>query len=61
MTIVDTFRKSELVDSLIDHEGLVLHQYTDSEGYATIGVGRLIDPDELDEGIKKTYNSKKWY
>ena len=45
--IVDTFRKSELVDSLIDHEGLVLHQYTDSEGYATIGVGRLIDPEKV--------------
>ena len=36
MTVVDSFRKSELVDSLIDHEGLVLHQYVDSEGYATI-------------------------
>ena len=43
---MDGFRKSELVDSLIDHEGLVLHQYVDSEGYATIGIGRLIDPEK---------------
>lgn len=46
MSVINSFNKSELIDSLIDHEGLVLHQYLDSEGYATIGVGRLIDPDK---------------
>ena len=61
MTVVDAFRKSELVDSLIDHEGLVLHQYVDSEGYATIGVGRLIDPEKggkitKDEAIYLLHN-----
>ena len=59
--IVDKFRKSELVDSLIDHEGLVLHQYVDSEGYATIGIGRLIDPEKggkitKDEAIYLLHN-----
>ena len=59
--IVDGFRKSELVDSLIDHEGLVLHQYVDSEGYATIGIGRLIDPEKggkitKDEAIYLLHN-----
>ena len=46
MSVINSFNKSELIDSLIDHEGLVLHQYLDSEGYATIGIGRLIDPDK---------------
>ena len=77
MTVVDSFRKSELVDSLIDHEGLVLHQYVDSEGYATIGVGRLIDPEkggkitkdeaiyllhnDIDECAKSLDNSLPWW
>jgi lysozyme len=77
MTVVDSFRKSELVDSLIDHEGLVLHQYVDSEGYATIGVGRLIDPEkggkitkdeaiyllhnDIDECAKSLDNSLSWW
>ena len=46
MSVINSFNKSELIDSLIDQEGLVLHQYLDSEGYATIGIGRLIDPDK---------------
>lgn len=33
----------ELKQSLIKHEGEVNHAYRDSEGYLTIGVGRLID------------------
>lgn len=33
-----------LQDMLIRHEGEVLHAYEDSEGFLTIGVGRLIDP-----------------
>ena len=32
-----------LEEQLIRHEGLVLHAYPDSEGYWTIGIGRLID------------------
>lgn len=32
-----------LKNQLILHEGEVLHAYQDSEGYWTIGVGRLID------------------
>ncbi len=28
---------------MIRHEGCVLHAYEDSEGYLTIGIGRLID------------------
>lgn len=39
-----------LEDMLIRHEGIVLHAYTDSEGYLTIGVGRLIDK-RLNGGI----------
>lgn len=39
-----------LEDMLIRHEGMVLHAYTDSEGYLTIGVGRLIDK-RLNGGI----------
>ena len=46
MSVINSFNNSELIDSLIDQEGLVLHQYLDSEGYATIGIGRLIDPDK---------------
>jgi len=33
----------KLKQLLIKHEGEVNHAYTDSEGYVTIGVGRLID------------------
>lgn len=33
----------ELKQLLIKHEGEVNHAYADSEGYLTIGVGRLID------------------
>ena len=33
----------KLKQLLIKHEGEVNHAYTDSEGYLTIGVGRLID------------------
>jgi len=32
-----------LEEQLIRHEGIVLHAYQDSEGYWTIGIGRLID------------------
>lgn len=32
-----------LIKQLRDEEGEVLHAYTDSEGWLTIGVGRLID------------------
>ena len=40
----------ELKQLLIKHEGEVNHAYTDSEGYITIGVGRLIDK-KLNGGI----------
>ena len=33
-----------LRDRIKAHEGCVLHAYEDSEGYLTIGYGRLIDP-----------------
>lgn len=33
-----------LIDRLIADEGEVLHVYPDSDGYLTIGVGRLVDP-----------------
>lgn len=33
----------ELIDMIRRHEGNVLHAYQDSEGYWTIGTGRLID------------------
>lgn len=39
-----------LEDMLVRHEGLVLHAYQDSEGYWTIGAGRLIDK-RLNGGI----------
>jgi lysozyme len=32
-----------LMSSIEKHEGRISHAYTDSEGYLTIGVGRLID------------------
>lgn len=35
--------KNRLKAQLARHEGEVLHAYQDSEGYWTIGVGRLID------------------
>ena len=35
--------KNELIKQLRRDEGEVLHVYNDSLGYATIGVGRLID------------------
>lgn len=40
----------ELKEMLVRHEGEVNHAYPDSEGYITIGVGRLIDK-RLDGGI----------
>lgn len=40
----------EFEEMLLRHEGLRLQPYKDSEGYLTIGVGRLIDP-EKDGGI----------
>jgi len=33
----------DIIDQLILHEGVVPHAYADTEGYLTIGVGRLID------------------
>ena len=39
-----------LEDMLVRHEGMVLHAYQDSEGYWTIGAGRLIDK-RLNGGI----------
>jgi lysozyme len=47
---------SDLKAQLRRHEGVIDHAYQDSEGYWTIGVGRLIDerkggklrPDEID-------------
>ncbi len=41
---------TSLKEQLIEHEGIRLQPYRDSEGYLTIGVGRLIDP-ELGGGI----------
>ena len=35
----------QIVDQLIEHEGMVLHAYDDHLGNATIGVGRLITKD----------------
>lgn len=35
--------KEKLKQELVSDEGVVLHYYNDSLGYATIGVGRLID------------------
>lgn len=35
--------RDELIEELIRDEGEVLHAYTDSLGYLTIGVGHLID------------------
>jgi lysozyme len=35
--------REDLRDDLIRDEGTVLHAYPDSEGYLTIGIGRLID------------------
>lgn len=35
--------KAKLKEELILDEGIVLHEYKDSLGYSTIGVGRLID------------------
>lgn len=35
--------RDKLARELIRDEGMVLHAYQDSEGYWTIGVGRLID------------------
>lgn len=35
--------RKRLVDQLIVHEGCKLHAYQDSEGWWTIGIGRLID------------------
>ena len=34
---------ANIADQLVRDEGEVLHVYFDSEGYATIGVGRMID------------------
>lgn len=41
--IKDKDQESLLIDELIRDEGEILHAYTDSLGYITIGVGRLID------------------
>lgn len=40
----------KLIDELKRDEGVVLHAYKDSEGYLTIGVGRMIDA-QLGGGI----------
>jgi len=40
---------TELIDQLIQHEGLRLHPYKDSLGILTIGVGRNLE----DKGITK--------
>jgi lysozyme len=33
-----------LIDRLVADEGEVLHAYPDTEGFITVGVGRMIDP-----------------
>ncbi len=38
-----SYDRAALTEELRRDEGEVLHAYTDSEGYVTIGVGRLID------------------
>lgn len=35
--------KEKLKQELIQDEGIVLHEYKDSLGFSTIGIGRLID------------------
>jgi lysozyme len=40
----------KLIEMIKHHEGVVKHAYTDSRGYLTIGVGRLIDK-ELGGGL----------
>lgn len=40
----------QLIDLIKQHEGFVEHAYKDSEGYLTIGYGRLID-ERLGGGI----------
>ncbi len=37
-----------LQQRLIRHEGIVLHEYKDSLGYLTVGVGHLITPEDGD-------------
>ena len=65
-----------LKSTLLKHEAEVSHAYEDSEGYLTVGVGRLIDK-RKDGGISHTeamyllddlaslllieYNEKEWY
>jgi lysozyme len=41
---------NKLIEMIKHHEGVVKHAYTDSRGYLTIGVGRLIDK-ELGGGL----------
>lgn len=41
--MADTFNRDTLRADLRRDEGCVLSVYTDSEGYYTIGVGRLVD------------------
>lgn len=41
--MVEEVNKEKLKQELVSDEGIVLHYYNDSLGYATIGVGRLID------------------
>lgn len=38
-----SYDRDAMIEELRRDEGEVLHEYTDSEGYSTIGVGRLID------------------
>lgn len=38
-----TVDRTRLIADLVRDEGLVLHAYPDSEGFLTIGIGRLID------------------
>ena len=69
--------KEVLKDMLIQHEGEVNHAYEDSEGYLTIGVGRLIDKrrgggishdeamylldNDINEVIEECENAFNWF
>lgn len=35
--------REKLTKEIINHEGFLRHAYTDTEGFLTIGIGRLID------------------
>lgn len=43
------YNREELIEQLVDHEGLELEVYEDSLGIATIGIGRNL----VDRGITK--------